>query len=49
MLNRLSSPTKPAAATGVTLPWNISWIIGEAWLSTPMPAVTLRNRMAQSR
>ena len=48
MLNRLSRPTKPAAAPGVTRPGNISWIIGEAWPSTPMPAVTLRQSTPQS-
>src|ERR1700679_645564 len=40
MLNRLINPTKPAAAAADTRPLNISWIIGEAWLSTPMSAVT---------
>src|SRR4051812_35858611 len=48
MLKRLNTPTKPAAAAAVTRPGNISWIIGDAWPSTPMPAVTLRNRTAQS-
>ena len=47
MLNRLSSPTKPAAASAVTLPGNISWLIAEAWPSTPMPAVTLRQSTHQ--
>src|SRR5580698_74952 len=40
ILNRLINPTKPAAAAGVTLPVNISWIMGEACPNTPMPAVT---------
>ena len=47
MLNRLSSPTKPAAATTDTLPGNISWVMAEAWPSTPMPAVTLRQSTHQ--
>ena len=48
MLNRLKRPTKPAAAEGDTAPLNTSWIIGEAWPRTPMPAVTLRQSTAQS-
>ena len=47
MLNRLISPTNPAAATAVTRPGNISWLIAEAWPSTPMPAVTLRHSTHQ--
>ena len=47
MLKMLMSPTKPAAATAVTP--NISWIISDAWPSTPMPAVTLRNSTIHSR
>ena len=47
MLKRLSSPTKPAAATAVMRPGNISWLIAEAWPSTPMPAVTLRHSTHQ--
>ena len=47
MLNRLISPTKPAAAVTVTLPGNISWLIAEAWPSTPMPAVTFRHSTHQ--
>ena len=42
------SPTKPAAAAGAIRPANISWIIGLAAPSTPMPAVTLRQSTAQS-
>jgi len=30
MLNRLIRPTKPAAATGVIWPGNISWLIADA-------------------
>ena len=48
MLNRLSKPTKPAAAAASTRPGNSSWIIGDAWLSTPMPAVTFKKRTAHS-
>src|SRR5215471_15810605 len=44
MLKRLSSPTKPAAALGVTEPLKTSWIIGDACPSTPMPAVTLKHK-----
>src|SRR5215475_1479590 len=44
MLKRLSSPTKPAAASGVTLPAKISWIMGEATPSTPMPADTFMHK-----
>ena len=47
MLKRLISPTKPAAATAVMCPGNISWLIAEAWPSTPMPAVTLRQSTHQ--
>ena len=47
MLNRLIRPTKPAAATGVMWPGNISWLMAEAWPSTPMPAVTLRQSTHQ--
>ena len=47
MLNRLNSPTKPEAATAVIRPRNISWLIAEAWPSTPIPAVTLRHRIHQ--
>ena len=47
MLNRLSSPTKPPAAAAVTRPGNISWLIAEAWPSTPMPAVTFRHSTLQ--
>src|ERR1700728_670719 len=46
-LKMLMNPTKPAAAPGVTRPEKVSWIIGDAWASTPMPAVTLRKRTAQ--
>ena len=56
MLNRLNRPTKPAAAaapTAAPLPtdWteNSSCIITEAWPSTPMPAVTLRQSIQKSR
>ena len=48
MLNRLNSPMKPAAADAVTRPLKISWIIGDAMPSTPMPAVTLRHKTPQS-
>ena len=47
MLNRLIRPTKPAAATGVMWPGNISWLMAEAWPSTPMPAVTFRQSTHQ--
>src|SRR5438874_2069883 len=47
MLARLSKPTKPAAAVAVITPGNISWIIGDAGPSTPMPAVTLTQSMTQ--
>ena len=47
MLNRLIRPTKPAAATGVIWPGNISWLMAEAWPSTPMPAVTFKQRIHQ--
>ena len=47
MLNRLSRPTKPAAAAAGVTP-NISWIIGDAWPRTPMPAVTLRRRTTRA-
>ena len=47
MLNRLIRPTKPAAAVTVTLPGNISWLIADAWPSTPMPAVTFRHSTHQ--
>ena len=47
MLAKLSSMTNPAAAAAVTTPGNISWIIGDAWPSTPMPAVTLTQSMTQ--
>src|SRR5271169_779189 len=45
-LKMLMNPTNPAAATGFTRPSKVSWIIGDACDSTPMPAVTLRNRTA---
>ena len=48
MFARLSSPTNPAAAAAPITPGNISWIIGDAWPSTPIPAVTLRQSTAQS-
>ncbi len=48
MLNRLIKPTKPAAAAGVTRPLKISWIMGEAWPSTPMPAVTFMHSTTHS-
>ncbi len=48
MLNRLIKPTKPAAAAAVTRPGNISWIIGDAWPSTPMPAVTFMHSTTHS-
>src|SRR6185436_19392129 len=48
MLNRLRRPAKPAAADGVTRPRKISWIIGDAMPSTPMPALTFRHRTAHS-
>ena len=32
-------PTRPAAATAVMWPGNISWLIAEACPRTPMPAV----------
>src|SRR5262245_30783901 len=48
MLKMLSRPTKPAAALGVIFPLNISWIIADAWPSTPIPAVTLKQRTTQS-
>ena len=47
MLNRLISPTNPAAAAAVMWPGNISWLIAEAWPSTPMPAVTFRHSTHQ--
>ena len=47
MLNRLIRPTRPAAATAVMWPGNISWLIAEAWPSTPMPAVVLQNSTIQ--
>ncbi|MCY1368674.1 hypothetical protein D9M69_556710 [compost metagenome] len=43
MLNRLNRPTKPAAAMGVITSLNISWLRTDAWPSTPIPAVTLRQ------
>src|SRR6516225_7232183 len=46
MLNRLSRPTNPDAASADTRPGNISWIIGDAWPSTPIPAVTFRQSTA---
>ncbi len=49
MLNRLSNPTKPAAASALMRHGNISWLIAEAWPSTPIPAVTLRQSTHQSR
>ena len=48
MFAMLSSPTKPPATTAVMRPGNKSWLIGDAWLSTPMPAVTLTSNMIQS-
>ena len=48
MLNRLSRPTKPAAATAVTCPRKRSWIIGDACSSMPMPAVTFMHRMSHN-
>src|SRR5579871_6518066 len=47
-LNRLSNPTKPAAAAAVTAGANIVWIIGDACDRTPIPAVTLQNNTIQS-
>ena len=47
MLKMLSSPTKPPAAAAVTRPGNISWLIAEAWPSTPIPAVTFRHSTIQ--
>src|SRR6185312_5667424 len=43
MLARLSSATKPAAAAGRFPLKKISWIIGDAWPITPMPAVTFKH------
>src|SRR6186713_1153961 len=43
MLKRLSSPTKPAAAPALIVPLKTSWIIADAWPSTPIPAVTLKH------
>src|SRR5436190_13792428 len=48
MLNRLSRPANPAAADAVTRPLKISWIIGEATPSTPMPALTFRQSTAHN-
>src|SRR4051812_27942014 len=48
MLARLSSPTNPAAALAVITPGNISWTIGEACPSTPIPAVTFRQSTAHN-
>ena len=39
---------KPAAADAVTRPLKISWIIGDAMPSTPMPAVTFRHSTPHS-
>ena len=47
MLKMLSRPTKPPAAAAETRPGNISWLIAEAWPSTPMPAVTFRHSTHQ--
>ena len=46
-LKMLMSDTTAAAWSGVRL--NMSCIIGEACARMPMPAVTLMNRMPQSR
>ncbi len=48
MFARLSSPTKPAAAPIEIVSGNISWIIGDAWPSTPMPAVTFMQSTIHS-
>src|SRR6185436_19895485 len=48
MLNKLRRPAKPAAADGVTRPLKISWIIGDAMPSTPIPALTFRHKTAHS-
>ena len=48
ILNSLSRPKEPAAAAAVTRPVNISWIIGDACPSTPMPAVTFMQSTPQS-
>jgi hypothetical protein len=48
MLNKLSSATKPPAATAVILPLNNSWIIGEACSMIAMPAVTFMHNTIQS-
>src|SRR3979411_3203645 len=43
MLKGRGRPTRPAAPAGETALPNISWIMGEAWLSTPIPAVTFMH------
>lgn len=48
MLNRLRSPTNPAAALAVMVPLKTSWIIADACPNTPMPAVTLKQRTTHS-
>src|ERR1700748_3779034 len=48
MLNRLNRPTKPAAASGVTLPAKIFLIMGDATPSTPMPADTFMQSTTHS-
>src|SRR6185503_20905944 len=48
MLNRLRRPANPAAADAVTRPLKISWIIGDATPSTPMPALTFRHSTAHN-
>ena len=39
-VQKAPTPTKPAAAPAPIVPGNISWIIGDACPSTPMPAAT---------
>src|SRR4051812_39229850 len=48
MFARLSNPTNPAAALAEITPGNISWIIGDACPSTPMPAVTFMHSTTHS-
>ena len=43
----LMKPTKPAAPLAMTRPPKDTWIIGDACASTPIPAVTMRQRTAQ--
>src|ERR1700730_11951055 len=48
ILNRLSNPTNPAAADGVTLPLKVALLMGDATANTPMPAVTFMHNTPHS-